>query len=93
MTCKTCGEPIAQLGVGESTTLVGFSSPPGHNHDDNCVKRVYSCANGHRVVLSRRRRCPVCDWVGNAECFCHDGPKVDEWPDVPTVATHRYGPR
>ena len=92
MDCDTCGLPIAQLGTGEYSTLVGYSSPPGHNHDDNCLKRVYAGENGHRVILSLRRRCPACDWVGQDACGCHEGPKVDAWPDAPSVAVSRYGP-
>lgn len=93
MNCAECGEPLVQLGTGEFQTLVGYSSPAGHNHDDNCKTRVYSCENGHRRVVSLRRRCPVCDWVGKATCGCHNPPeKVDAWPEVPVVATKRWGP-
>lgn len=77
--CKTCGEPLFQYG-GESSTLVGYHSPPGHNHDDNCIKRSYQCSNGHSIVVSKRRSCKVCDWKGKEDCLCHDGAKVDEWP-------------
>lgn len=66
----------------ESETLMGFMSPPGHEHNDNCLKRNYLCVNGHSVVVSLLRRCATegCDWVGKRECFCHSGAKVEEWP-------------
>jgi hypothetical protein len=74
-TCPSCGKPLLWDG-SESRTLVGYFSPPGHDHDDNCRKRAYSCANGHYVVESIRRRCPVpgCGWVGAPDCFCNTGP-------------------
>lgn len=64
----------------ESTTLLGYTSPRGHDHDDNCVKRTYRCDEGHDVVVSKRNRCHRCDWVGKATCPCHTGDKVNEWP-------------
>jgi hypothetical protein len=68
------------------STLVWHSSPPGHDHDDNCLKRVYVCKNGHDHVLSERRRCPAvdCGWIGKSTCF-DTGEKLDRWPtpDVP----------
>lgn len=81
MNCEKCGEPIHDSGGGEYVTLVGHMSPPGHNHDDNCKIRSYVCSNGHMVAISKRRKCPKCDWVGKSECFCHPGKKVDEWPE------------
>ena len=35
--CAECGEEMAL--ISECSTLVGYASPPGHNHDDNCKKR------------------------------------------------------
>ena len=78
--CAKCGEKMEDLKYGESTTLVAYHSPPGHNHDDNCIKRSYGCRNGHMIEVSKRNKCPACDWVGKEECFCHDGKKYDEWP-------------
>jgi hypothetical protein len=71
------------LGHGTMSTCVGYMSPPGHNHDDNCVTRQYDCSCGNKVIVSKRNRCsnPDCDWVGKDECFCHEGKKVEEWPD------------
>lgn len=68
----------------EIQTLVGYSSPPGHTHDDNCLKRIYRCANDHDTVICIRRRCNTsgCDWVGKDSCFCHTGKKSDMWPTV-----------
>lgn len=79
MNCKECGEKIEQrndIWGGTFETLVGYHSPPGHNHDDNCRTRIYECKNGHSVKLSVRRRCDACDWVGKDECFCHLGKKI-----------------
>jgi hypothetical protein len=89
MTCPECGAQFVWAEDGWSTTLVGYFSPSGHDHDDNCRLRSYQCANGHRVVVSIRCRCHACEWVGKDECFCHNGKKVDAWPEltaVPVVA-------
>lgn len=69
--------------AGAMETCIGYLSPPGHDHDDNCLTKVYSCPNGHWLKVSKRRRCPAvgCDWVGKDECFCHPGKKFDEWPE------------
>jgi hypothetical protein len=73
---------------GGTMTLVYYFSPPGHDHDDNCVNRRYVCSNGHSVSVSRRNSCPnkECDWKGKTECFCHAGQKVDKWPEAETKA-------
>lgn len=64
-------------------TLVGMGpQQPGHNHDDNCTTRTLVCPQGHEAVISRRNSCPLCDWRGKADCFCHPGPKVEEWPEL-----------
>ena len=80
MNCDVCGEKA--VSNYQTTTLLGFISPAGHNHDDNCVNRVYICQNGHKANISKQNSCPVkdCDWVGIDECFCHKGKKVKEWP-------------
>lgn len=85
--CPTCGAPTSRLEGGSDDsyaweTCVGYFSPPGHDHDDNCRTKGAACANGHRWTMSKRRRCPACDWVGKDECFCHPGKKVDDWPQV-----------
>lgn len=79
MDCELCGSPLFTDG-STMTTCVGYTSPAGHDHDDNCRSRYYRCANGHGVSLSKRNKCPTCDWRGRAECFCHKGGKLDEWP-------------
>jgi hypothetical protein len=87
--CKECGEPMyIKPGEGWSETLVGYLSPPGHDHDDNCRSRRAYCSNGHRITVSIRRRCPnpECDWMGKDSCFCHSDGKVDEWPVKPELA-------
>lgn len=75
-----CGKPFTGHS-GEYMTLVGYSSPPGHDHDDNCRKRVYVCADGHRTFMSKQNSCPACDWKGQLRCGCHEGDKVGTWPE------------
>jgi len=79
--CANCGEEMTSSGGG-SSTYVGYISPPGHDHDDNCVVRRYRCANGHEVKISKQNRCSAkgCEWIGASECFCHPDKKVKEWP-------------
>lgn len=79
--CPTCGAKMTSKGT--SSTYLGFFSPPGHNHDDNCRVRKYVCENGHEHIISKRNRCPVkgCNWVGAETCFCHPEKKVKEWPE------------
>jgi hypothetical protein len=67
----------------EMSTLVGYMpTRDGHIHDNNCLKRGYTCEAGHQMVLSIRRSCKDCDWRGKVQCFCHKGDKVDAWPDA-----------
>ena len=80
--CAECGLPLSYQGTFR--TLVGYGpDEPGHDHDDNCVKRTYFCEHGHARIVSKRNRCPFpgCAWVGKAECGCHSDPKVEEWPE------------
>lgn len=79
MKCAKCGGDM--MLHGESETLVAYISPLGHNHDDNCVSQKYLCECGHAETVSIRNRCNACNWVGQSECFCHPGKKVDEWPE------------
>lgn len=82
LVCNKCGQPMTPSGeIGQ--TIVAFSSPPGHDHNDNCENQTYTCSSGHRRIISKRRRCHSCEWVGKESCFCHDGLKVDEWPKSP----------
>lgn len=79
--CGKCGGTNMQC-LQQTRTMAWFPSPRGHNHDDNCENRIYACLGcGARINISKRNRCPVCDWVGKMTCFCHPGEKVDEWPD------------
>lgn len=77
--CPKCGSGMKHRGT--MTTLVGYVYPERHNHDDNCQSRWYFCECGHEEIVSKRNRCPACDWVGEAYCFCHPGKKVDVWPE------------
>lgn len=81
MLCLECGEEM--IANCEVTTSVGYFSPEGHNHDDNCVTRQYMCKNGHIVNISKRNKCSAkgCTWVGKESCSCHKGKKVEEWPE------------
>lgn len=101
MNCSTCGEPLVRVRmfrlrsgrevIEEMQTLMGYSSPPGHDHDDNCKKRLYFCKNDHENAISIRRRCsaPGCAWVGKERCFCHSGTKIDQWPELPPSAAEK----
>lgn len=84
-TVEGCGAPLVSMDADIVETCVGFFSPPGHDHDDNCQRRGVHCAVGHEHTISVRRACSACDWKGKEACFCHEGPKVDAWPALPTV--------
>lgn len=77
--CEECDELLRPT-PGGIATLVGFYSPPGHNHDDNCRRKLYRCKNDHVVALFIRNTCPACDWKGAETCHCHSGKKLDFWP-------------
>ena len=77
--CETCQEPMNVQ--HNMSTMVGYLSPPGHNHDDNCLTRRYACRNGHTLDVTRRNRCHACGWRGRTTCFCHKGEKSEFWPD------------
>lgn len=83
MKCPVCKSLMTYM--GQYKTLVDIVSPPGHNHDDNCVRREYRCYQCNmRIEVSKRNRCPVlgCTWIGKAKCDCHvPNDKVDEWPE------------
>ncbi len=74
--------------TGTGQTLLGYCSPKGHKHDDNCRSRTYVCASGHKHRFSIRNKCDAegCDWIGKAECFCHPGAKLAEWPEAPMAS-------
>jgi hypothetical protein len=75
--CPDCGGPLKSDGFG--TTLLGYSSPPGHDHDINCRTGHFNCGDrSHaRIEYSIRTTCPApgCDWRGKEECWCHPGKK------------------
>lgn len=87
ITCATCGGPLVEKTL-TMETLVGYSSPHGHDHDDNCRVATYYCAVKHGTKPAQRRRCAAagCGWVGKATCSCHPGVKVDALPDLPLCA-------
>jgi len=80
--CPKCnGKMVCE---GTSSTLVYYTSPQGHDHDDNCRSRSYFCTEcGEELLISKRNKCPNpdCNWVGKESCWCHEGKKVDEWPE------------
>jgi hypothetical protein len=65
-----CGGNLKYKGWG--STMVGYYSPPGHDHDDNCRFHMYECSKGHSIRERVQRVCPNpdCDWKGKKECFC-----------------------
>lgn len=81
--CPTCSG-IMERGFTDSG-LVGYSSPAGHSHDDNCLRSQYVCQNNnkHTLVLSVIRKCSnkACDWKGKTKCFCHPFYKLACWPE------------
>ena len=75
--CPVCGGEISTVSSSCWVTAVGYSSPQGHHHDDNCRKHEAGCAQGHRFVLAARNSCGVrmpdgsaCTWKGKERCFC-----------------------
>lgn len=89
--CRRCGKPVTSY-AGDMSTLVGYSSEPGHNHDNNCRTRIFLCDDKHVTPIAVFHRCkfPGCDWVGKRTCFCHPGEKVEAPDDVPLVAVGSY---
>ena len=81
--CSTCHGPLTTYDE-ESSTCVGYFQEEGHDHDPNCQRREFYCAEGHRNPIAIVRTCPTegCDWQGKSECFCV--PRfVRTWPAVP----------
>jgi hypothetical protein len=81
--CKLCHEPLVSMSSDIWETCVGYFSPPGHDHDDNCMSRSARCAAGHPNTLSIRRACPACTWRGRDECRTCGDRKLDAWPELP----------
>lgn len=83
LVCKECGgELVASMGI--VSTLVGFSSPEGHDHDNNCKTYMYVCEKGHESGFSVQNECPACDWKGHEKCFCHPGKKMSK-SEMPVI--------
>lgn len=82
--CTECQEQMYVDPRGCMDTCMGYMSPPGHDHDDNCRSGAAVCVNGHKKFVSIRRTCstPGCDWKGKDECFCHEGKKLEGWPTL-----------
>jgi hypothetical protein len=82
-TCPHCGGAFV-WGADTCETNVGSPvSPPGHDHDDNCLTRAFHCVNGHFTVGSIQRSCstPGCEWKGKVMCCGYNGgPKWTRWP-------------
>lgn len=77
--CQECNAPMKIIAAGQ--TLVGFSSPPGHNHDANCMTITFACAADHRESMRLQRGCLVegCGWRGDDYCVtCHEANIWDE---------------
>jgi hypothetical protein len=59
-----------------SSTLVGYYSPPGHDHDDNCKIHTWKCPEGEHAVREYKQNvCLVegCGWHGKEHCdLCGD---------------------
>lgn len=73
--CPVCGNDTVTSSC--SMTMLGFSSPEGHNHDDNCRKFSFTCPNGHEFQVRVQNTCPSCDWKGKEICqTCGDNVKV-----------------
>ena len=85
MLCHKCDRQFVKGDkYEESTTLVGYTSPEGHDHDDNCIIRTYTCPCGYHTQESVRRYCQICDWKGKDHCnVCGTIEKVDQWAIEP----------
>jgi hypothetical protein len=84
-TCPNCQSQNVEREEGFVTTLAGCFSTPGHDHDNNCVKKGYNCVDcGYRWAQALRRRCPApdCDFTTKETCFCFKGQALFEWPEA-----------
>lgn len=75
--CNKCGKPLTFAGI--ESTLVGYMSPEGHSHDDNCKSAIRGCKDckwvGEKSWRPFRNFCkdPECDWQGREYCgVCND---------------------
>ena len=76
--CPECG--LETESIGYKTTLVGYVSTAGHDHDDNCRCFSFTCQKGHHFSVLPVNTCPTkgCSWRGRDSCWCHT-PQVKEW--------------
>jgi len=75
--CPKCG--AACVGKEGLVTLVGYFSPNGHDHDDNCRNFGFRCDCGHVFTVTPVNTCPTddCEWIGKITCrTC--GPRIWE---------------
>jgi hypothetical protein len=66
--CPVCG--YVRSSDDYSETMVGFFSPKGHDHDDNCRKFRFRCKDSHGYIVRVRNTCPTegCNWKGKENC-------------------------
>ena len=77
--CSDCGKPM-KPNEGEISTLAGYISPEGHDHNDNRRTKIYHCPEGHFKTVVKINKCHACNWVGRS----HEGTYlhvVEEWYD------------
>lgn len=69
--CPQCGNSVTSFEC--CVTLVGYRSPEGHNHDDNCRTFHFLCPDRHQFTCRPQNTCPNpdCDWMGKETCWCH----------------------
>ena len=87
--CRDCGGSYVTCSDSFVTDGLGYSGPPGHDHDDSCQTRQFVCVNGHRRLLSVQNACSAdgCGWKGRETCWCHgEDLKLPRWPVLNAVA-------
>ena len=81
MKCR-CGASFIAYGAEQSTLVGSLFAMPGHDHNNNCLTRRYTCEAGHGTTIALVRRCPACDWTGKRSCGVCNATFVDQWPEV-----------
>src|SRR5271169_3286198 len=66
--CPKCKKKCVCTDYG--STLVGYYSPPGHDHDDNCKTYYFMCECGNHFKISPINLCSNtdCYWEGQHDC-------------------------